>query len=116
MAVRSDIDVEKIGDATVVALGGDADYESSEPLRRVLTRIVSEDDGAVVVDLRDAAFMDSSGIAALLNARRRLTRQGRRMAVIADGPAIVRPLELAHLSETLNLRASLREALACVGA
>ena len=116
MAVRSDIDVEKIGDATVIALEGDADYETVQPLRRALARTVSEGEGPVVVDLRETGFIDSSGIAALLNALRRLTRQGRRMAVVADGPAVVRPLELAHLSETLNLSASLRDALACVDA
>ena len=114
--VRSEIDVARIGEATVVALDGDADLENIHMLRHALGEVVAGDEGQLVVDLRNTSFIDSSGLSALLNAMRRLTRQGRKMAVVADTPDIVRPLEMTYLAQTLNLTPSLREALDAVGA
>ena len=114
--VRSEIDVARIGEATVIALDGDADLENIHMLRHALGEVVTEDEGPLVVDLRDTGFIDSSGLSALLNAMRRLTRQGRKMAIVADTPEIVRPLEMTYLAQTLNMMPSLREALDCVGA
>ena len=112
--MRPVVDIERVGDALVVAFEGDADLNSIDPLRSALREAVTAHDGGVVVDLRDATFIDSCGISALLNTLRRLTRQGRRMALVADHAAIVRPLELTNLIETLNVRTSLSDALDCV--
>jgi anti-sigma B factor antagonist len=106
------IDVRRRAGATVVRFAGDADLPSGGPLRETLARVVTGGEGDVVVDLRGSEFIDSAGISTLLNALRRLTRQGRGMAVVADQPAVVRPLEIAHLSDTLRLSPRVRDALA----
>ena len=99
-------------DIVVIAFDGDADLVGVAPLREALAQVVAEGGGPVVVDLGGATFIDSSGISTLLNGLRRLTRQGRRMAVVADDPVIVRPLELAHVGETLRLCPTVDAALA----
>lgn len=104
------------GAATVVAFEGDADIVGVTPLRDALARVVAEEEGPVVIDLTHTHFIDSSGISVLLNALRRLTRQGRRMAVVADTKDVVRPLEIAGLEETLRMHRSLDAALVRVGA
>jgi anti-sigma B factor antagonist len=114
VAVRSDIEVSRIGAATVVAFDGDADLEGVDPLRRALRDVVALSEGGVVVDLRDTRFIDSCGMSTLLNTVRRLTRQGRRLAVVADQDAIVRPLELTGLASTLRLHRRLGDALDAV--
>ncbi len=102
------------GVATVVAFGGEADIAGVGPLREALAKAVAAGAGPVVVDLSDTHFIDSSGMAVLLNALRRLTRQGRRMALVAHEPGVVRALELAQLLDTLRLQPRLDEALASV--
>jgi anti-sigma B factor antagonist len=106
------IELRRKGGATVVRFTGDADLPNGGTLRDTLAQVVATGEEDVVVDLRESEFIDSSGISTLLNALRRLTRQGRGMAVVADQPAVVRPLEIAHLSDTLRLSSRVREALA----
>ncbi|MCW3040836.1 MAG: hypothetical protein JWM31_2741 [Solirubrobacterales bacterium] len=58
--------------------------------------------GPLTVDLRDLHFMDSSGIGALLTARRRLT--GFAFTVlVAERGAVARILEIGRLNEALSV-------------
>lgn len=88
---------------TTVLVAGELDIAAAPELRAVLDRIVREDDGSVLVDLSETTFLDSSGLAVLLNALRRLTRARRELRVrCAPGPprdVIVR----LRLAETLGL-------------
>jgi anti-anti-sigma factor len=56
-----------------------------------------------VLDLGETEFIDSAGLAILLNVQRRLERHGRQMRMICrDGP-VRRVIELARLEETLGV-------------
>lgn len=59
------------------------------------------DGAAVELDLTDVSFLDSSGLAALLEARRRLDSAGGSLVVTAASPAVARLLELTGVSEHL---------------
>lgn len=93
---------------TVLEVEGELDLLTAGRLNGEVDREVRCGRGDVVVDLRGAAFVDSAGLHILLNAQRRLTRQGRDLAVICpDGP-VRRVFELARLVETLGVVESLR--------
>jgi anti-anti-sigma factor len=57
----------------------------------------------VVVDLGGLAFIDSAGLAVLVNAARRLDRAGRPFSVTAPAGPPRRAIELARLSGVLRL-------------
>lgn len=88
---------------TVVRVEGELDIGSAPELRAELDRVVREHDGDVVVDLCPTTFIDSTGLAVLLNAVRRLTRARRGFGVrCTEGPArdVIRR---ARLEATLRL-------------
>lgn len=66
----------------------------------------------VVVDLLLLDFMDSSGLHALLAARRRLHTDGKRLSVLCPLGSVRRILELTGMETVLNVHAEMRDALA----
>ena len=90
-------------DGHALALAGELDLVTARRFGARVDALVREEASALVLDLRALRFIDSAGLHVLLNAQRRLTRQGRRLHVIcADGP-VLRAIQLARLTETLNV-------------
>lgn len=97
------VQVDHGSDPTLVLVEGELDIASAPSLRTELGRIVHEGRGDVLVDLSDTTFIDSTGLAVLLNAVRRLTRARRRLQVRC-GPGPARDvIERARLGMTLGL-------------
>ncbi len=57
----------------------------------------------LVVDLSDVAFMDSTGLALLMNAHRRVKRRGQGFAIVCPGGPISRVFEIADMVESLRV-------------
>src|SRR3954452_9185283 len=65
----------------------------------------------VIVDLSRCLYIDSTGVATLLNASRRLTRSRAALAVVCPNPTPLRVFEITKTVETLNVAATEQEAL-----
>src|SRR5688572_5663120 len=78
------IEVSTNGDAVVVRLGGELDLSNAAVVRRGLLDAVDGAAGRVIVDLAEVEFMDSTALAALLEARARL-RDRERFLLAAPG-------------------------------
>ena len=97
--------------AYLVIARGEIDLASAELLGGALQEALNAAQPAVVVDLMQVEFMDSSGLHLLLNALRRLTRQGRGLAVACcDGP-VQRVFDATRLAATFATRPSREAAL-----
>lgn len=94
--------------ATVVHVDGELDILTAPKLGAQLDGIVRKGSCDLVLDLRDAVFIDSAGLHILLTAHRRLTRASRRLAVICVEGPVRRVIELARLIETLGVVSSLQ--------
>lgn len=94
---------------TVLRPSGELDVLTVPKLASALDQAVRHETGQVVVDLRDVEFIDSAGLHVLLNAQRRLTRNGRRLAVVCESGQVRRVIELARLTETFHVVASPNE-------
>ncbi|HLM26235.1 MAG TPA: STAS domain-containing protein [Thermoleophilaceae bacterium] len=88
----------------VVEPKGDIDLARARELGSVLREELAERPDEVVVDLSETTHLDSSGVAVLLNAQRRLTRAGSRFAVVAPAGPPRRVLELTGVADTLRMR------------
>ena len=75
------IDVEREDARVTLVLHGELTLETAPRLREALAEHERDAD-AVVVDLRDVAFVDSSGLGELLGAHQRAHRQGRRLVLV----------------------------------
>jgi anti-anti-sigma factor len=96
------VDVEHIGDGAVITVGGELDFGSAAALRTPLLELAREGRNPVVVDLADLAFIDSSGLSLLVQAKQRLEAGGHRFELRNAPPAVRRVLEIAGLSALLG--------------
>lgn len=64
------------GDATVVALQGELDMAGTFVLEPRLDELVAQPPAGVIFDLRGLTFVDSTGLATLLNSHQRLSAAG----------------------------------------
>src|SRR4051794_7212373 len=69
-------------DAPGVAVRGEVDLEGVPALEAALEAAIRESAGALVIDLSEVEFIDSSGLQVLLRARALLGREDRALAVV----------------------------------
>ena len=65
----------------------------------------------IVIDLCGAEFIDSSGLAALMNVKRRTVRVQGALAVACDVPSTLRLLETTRLDRALEVSTTVAEAI-----
>ncbi len=92
-------DVVDVAGVRVMALHGQLDLVNAD---RVRDAIVQMDGSPVVVDLKGLWFLDSSGIAALLEARRTVTEAGREFQLRGAQGIVLRALEVTGLAHLLS--------------
>ena len=88
--------VHEVDGGTVLILAGDLDLASAPRLAHVVERL-TDAPGPVVLDLRDVAFVDSSGVSALLDVERLVEEKHRRLALLQPAGAVTRLLDLVEL-------------------
>jgi anti-sigma B factor antagonist len=93
----------RVGDgAVVVNLDGEFDMSEVEAFRSCMEGVIASCDGAVIVDLADVTFIDSSAISALLHTRRCLAGEGREFRLQHLTASVSRIFELAGLTGTFG--------------
>jgi anti-sigma B factor antagonist len=82
---------------------GEVDIASASRLLTVLNSSVAEAIKSVIVDLSQVGFMDSTGLALLINAHRRLTLRRKGFAVVCPPGPLRRVFEITDMVETLHV-------------
>ncbi len=100
--------------AVVVAFEGDVDLESSRQARKVLLECVGRK-RALLVDLSQVTYIDSSGVAALVESFQSARKGGTTFALAAVSEATMRVLQLARLDKVFTIFASVEDGLAEAG-
>ncbi|MFI7678121.1 STAS domain-containing protein [Actinophytocola sp. NPDC049390] len=96
----------------VVSVGGEVDLATVDTLRDNLTPHVSDPATRLLVcDLSQVGFLACSGLSALLDVRSELEARGARFAVVANSPAVLRPVTITGLPEALGVHPSLSAVL-----
>ncbi len=98
------------GEVVVVSFSGDVDLEHSPRAREVLLGAVTRG-RRLLVDLSAVAYIDSSGVASLVEAFQASRRQGQRFALVSVNAPALRVLELARLDRVFTIYATLAEGL-----
>jgi anti-sigma B factor antagonist len=92
---------------------GELDIATAPRMIAALNEAFVELSTPLVVDLSSVDFMDSTGLALLMNAHRRVRRRGQGFAIVCPGGPISRVFEIADMVESLHVcpdRASARRA------
>ncbi len=97
-------------DAAVVALTGELDVSGSALLEQELDRISADHDPrAVVLDLSQLEFMDSTGLRLVVLADARCRQDGRRFALVRGNEQVHRVFEITRMAERLEILDSAAE-------
>ena len=86
-----------------VSVTGELDLLTAPKLVAHVDRLLRVEPGDVVLDLEATQFIDSAGLAILLNLQRRLERRDHRLRVVCDDGPVRRVIEMARLEETLGV-------------
>jgi anti-sigma B factor antagonist len=102
-------------DTQIVRAQGELDLYAAPEFKRLLAETIESGKVRIVVDLTDAAFMDSTALGVLLGALKRLRVRGGTLAVASEQPTILRILDVTGMDQVLDLHPTAAAALAAVG-
>ena len=112
-----ELSVEEVDEQTaVVSVRGEIHLATAPEFSERLNDVIAEGRTAVVVDLTEVGFIDSTGLSVLLNALRRITRAGGSLTLVCTNPTVLRLFEITRLDSTFDIHAELAPALALVQA
>ena len=106
-----EITTNRVGTTAIVTPHGDIDLVTSPEFRTAVHAAVDDGADALVIDLSDSEFLDSTALGVLVSVHRRL---GDRVVVAGTRPAVLRLFEITRFSTVLRLYASVEEALAAL--
>lgn len=98
--------------AAIVTISGEVDMFTSPDLRRELRQLTRDAVPRIVVDLSDVGFMDSSGIATLVQGLKEARPFGGDLLLAAPNETVLRVLKLANLTKLFRVHETVEEALA----
>lgn len=99
------------GETGVVELEGDVDLASSPELRETLFQGL-RDFPRLAIDLKSLRYIDSSGIAVLLETLKEAQRLGRSLVLFGVGPAVQEVFKLTHVTRIFRIADTEEQAVA----
>jgi anti-sigma B factor antagonist len=102
-------EVYQAGGTSVVKLGGDIDLQASPAARRAILQCI-RDNRRVIVDLAAVSYIDSSGIATLVEGLQAAKAKQLDFGLYGASPAAMRVLKLARLEKVFTFYPTLPDA------
>ncbi|MBC8158998.1 MAG: STAS domain-containing protein [Alphaproteobacteria bacterium] len=103
-------EIRETGGASVVAFEGDVDLETSPTARKVLLDCVGQK-RPMLVDMSAVTYIDSSGVASLVESLQAARKAGLDFALVSVSEAALRVLQLARLDRVFTIHATIEDAL-----
>jgi len=98
------IDKEKSPSGFLIRVVGEVDLYSSPDLRKAILKAVPSAEGGLAIDLTGVTYIDSSGVATLVEGLRSAREHGTAFALVSPSPAVMQVLELARLDSIFEVR------------
>jgi anti-sigma B factor antagonist len=95
-------DISSLGTETVVSLSGELDVASSQGFTEELIGLIDSGTTELVIDLTRLAFIDSTGLSAILQANRKLDGKGQ-LVLREPTPLVRQVLEVTGLTGALRI-------------
>jgi anti-sigma B factor antagonist len=106
--------VEHREGVALVSISGEIDLSTAPAFEAVIAEALEEDPPVLVIDLSEVAFMASVGLRILAGTQEKVGKSIQ-IAVVADGMATSRPMQLTGLDKLISLYPTLDEALTALG-
>ncbi len=102
------------GEVVIVGFEGDVDIHTSPDARKVLLDCVGRR-MPVLVDLSKVNYIDSSGIASLVESLQTARKGGSDLALVSVSEAALRVLQLARLDKVFAIHISIDDGIEGIG-
>ncbi|MEO6885246.1 MAG: STAS domain-containing protein [Jatrophihabitantaceae bacterium] len=97
---------------TVIAVSGEVDLHSAPQLRDRLNAALAERGAAVVLDLSEVGFLDSTGLGVLVAARAAANDGGGAIPLVCTQDRILKLFTITGLDDVFDVHPSVADALA----
>jgi anti-sigma B factor antagonist len=97
-----EVEVDETGSAFLVRLRGELDMSTVDQVRDCFEGVAWDEKPTLVVDLRELAFIDSSGLHAIVRLERHARDASRRLFLVRGPSAIARVFEVAGLANEFH--------------
>lgn len=105
---------QEVGGFPVVSIKGEIDVYSAPQLKDALTELLGAGSSAVVVDLTDVGFLDSTGLGALVAARTSATDADIRLPIVSDRDRILKLFRITGLDGVFEIHPTVDAAVAAL--
>lgn len=95
----------------VIEVGGALDLYTAPELKERLRGVIEGGKSAVVVDLSEAAFVDSTTLGVLVAAARRLRSAGGALALVCPQPSVRKAFDVTGLDRVFEIHDGREDAL-----
>ena len=95
----------------VVHVKGEIHVSTVKEFAQRLDDAMGHDARAIVLDLTEVEFIDSTGLSVLLNGLRSVTLRGGRLALAISNPTVLRLFEITRLDATFDIEPTVQDAL-----
>lgn len=113
------VDMESLdGGVRVFAISGELDQATASDLREPLQEAINGETRAVVIDMTQCGFIDSTGLGVIVEAWKQLQERNgdsAGFAICCPEPEVSRLLEVTGLDQAIAIRATRDEAVAALG-
>lgn len=107
--MRLDIESAVVRGRTVVTPRGEIDLVSQADLKRFITDLVVDGQVHLVVDLNQTTFLDSTGLGALISARRQTHTVHGSFVIVCDQPRLLKLFRIVSLDKVFTIHPSLEQ-------
>jgi anti-sigma B factor antagonist len=111
-----DIQIERNGPIAIVRVAGDVDLYTSPQLRKVLLDLAGETTRYLILDLEKVTYMDSSGLASLVEGLQRMEKYGGRLLLCSLQEMVQNVFELSRLDTVFPIFEDLETAQSSLSA
>jgi anti-sigma B factor antagonist len=104
------------GDVPVVAVSGEVDVYSAPALKESLSELLHSGVRTLIVDLSSVAFLDSTGLGALVEARAATSEAGGSLPLVCSHERILKLFTITGLDGVFAIHPTVEEAVAALSA
>ncbi len=102
---------KKVGDAVVLVVEGEINFNSSPDFRKAFLKVLDSKAQKAVINLAGVAYVDSSGLATLVEAHQKIKNIGGRLKLASLTPKVKSLFEMTKLEKLFEIYATEEDAL-----